>query len=351
MMKRHEGPAIGHIVTRAAKRFMLVTTMVVVAGVFTLPLETETGEAAAAYPPVGNKPAVSAKITAMKKNGQRMNLRLEADQSVFGYDTLQGSCYGNGHIYYLLYNRSKDRCKVVRMKRSSKKVTGVSRPLKLYHGNDITYNTRTRRLVVAHAKPDRKTISVINPRTLKVVKRVSVSLPKKLAEENKKRLKKKGGYNGFSSIAYNAKHRQYVVQLYSMRDFLILDEKFRPVRYIVPDEWERQVYQGIDSFGDRIVVCNSPKGRRPYNVLSVYDWDGHYLSQIKLNRRYEAESVFHVGSSLYVGFYRAHVENYRWVLKTKTVRKKGKRVRVRYYGKKWGRYLNRDSYLYRVTGL
>lgn len=332
------------------RSILIWTIALVMAAGILMPLQAEPSEAAD-VPSFKNKSSYVAKIHPVYNGRFVMNLRLEANQSVYGYDTLQGSCYGRGYIYYLLWNRSVDKCKLVKLRGADRRVIRVSRPLKVYHGNDITYNTRTNRLVIAHARPDRKRLSVVNPNTLRIIKTHTITLPKNLPGADWSRVRRKGGYNGFNNIAYNAKHRQYVVQLYGTRDFVLLNESFKPVRYIVPTGWDKQVYQGMDSFGDRIVVCNSPKGARRENVLTVYNWRGKYLSKVRLNRKCELESVYHAGSRLYVTYYRAHWEDYRWVLKTKTIRKNGKRVRVRTYGVKWGRYLNRDSYIYRVTGL
>ena len=356
-----------------------VISLTLVAGLM-LPLQAENSYAAGNEPSFSASPNIKSKITTLKKDKKQLNLRLAANQAIGRHDTLQGSCYGNGHIYYLLYDQGRDKCKVVKMRMSDLSVVKVSPALKLYHGNDMTFNTRTNRIVVAHAKPDRKRISIINPTTLGIERTLSIDdLPEDLPGIDWDRIKEKGGYIGFNNIAYNEKYDQYVVQLYTMRDFLFLDAAFKPIRYVKPSDWDRQIYQGMDSFGDCIVVCNSPKSGKPDNVLSVYDWNGKYLSRVYLSRNMELESVFHYGNRLYVGYYSAYWAGYKWINKTKKVKKKvkvkvrvkiksgknkgkykyvtktkKKKVTVRYYAKqrKLGkRFLNRDGYLYRVTNL
>ena len=113
-----------------------------------------------------------AKKLIRKNRLKKLELRRAAKQKVPGFDTVQGACYAKGYVYYLLENRnvsySRGRCKIVKMKLSKKKVVRVSAPLKLSHGNDITFDTKRNRIVVAHSTPNPKQISVVDPKTLKV---------------------------------------------------------------------------------------------------------------------------------------------------------------------------------------
>ena len=332
-------------------------------GTLALPLQAEVS-AASNLPVISNKAKVNAKITPVKKRIKKknvtMNLRLEAGQALYGFDTLQGSCYAKGYYYYILYNRVKNRSKIVRMKMKDKRVVKVSKTLKLYHSNDMTFNTRKNRLVVAHGEGDRRGLTVVNPYTLKIEKRHTIKLPENLnnlagAKDYKNRLK---SYSGFNNIAYNSKHKLYVVQLYTIRDFIYLNENFKPVRYVRLTERDSQLYQGMDSFGDYIIVCNSFSGGKPYNVLSVYDWDGNYKQKIVLNRGMELESLTHIGNKLYAGFYKAYVARYQWKASTSLQIKKYKvngktkrklvKVKVYYKEKKRYYWTNRDNFLYSV---
>ena len=215
---------------------------------------------------------------------------------------------------------------------STKQVVRISKDLPLYHGNDMTFNPRTGRIIVCHAKPDRKRLSVIDARALTIIATKTINLPSNLPGIKTKRLRSHGGYNGFNTIAYNEARDQYVIQLYGTRDFVYLDRNFRPVRYQRLYKWARQVYQTMDTYGDYIVVANSYEDGKPYNVLSIYDWDGRHLSQIKLNRGMELESVLHDSKGFYLTYYHKDYEAYyKTVTKTKTKKKK---VRVRVIKKK-----------------
>ena len=59
--------------------------------------------------------------------------------------------------------------------------------------------------------------------------------------------------------------------------------------------------KGRDSFGDRIVVCNSYASGKPDNVLSVYDWDGNLITVIELSvGSIEPENISVIGDGIYI---------------------------------------------------
>ncbi len=278
------------------------------------------------------KTTMSGTLTAFMSGSSKLELRSLARQDIRGYDTIQGACYGKGFMYYILWNRDKDKCRIAKMNFSTRQVVRVSEDLPLYHGNDMTFNTRTGRLIVSHARPDRKRLSVIDAGTLKIIATKTINLPSDLPGIKPKRLREHGGYNGFNTIAYNEQRDQYVIQIYGTRDFVYLDSNFRPIRYQRLYKWARQVYQTMDTVGDYVVIANSYESGKPYNVLSVYDWNGKYLSQIKLNKGMELEAILHDGSGFYLTYYhKDYIPYYKTVTKKKTVKKK---VKVRVIKKK-----------------
>ena len=81
-------------------------------------------------------------ITQLSKDGKVFDLREAAGQSLYSYDTLQGACAHDGFVYYTLYDRNKEKCKIAKADLMSLEVVKVSAPLPIYHGNNLTYNTR-----------------------------------------------------------------------------------------------------------------------------------------------------------------------------------------------------------------
>ena len=122
-----------------------------------------------------------------------------------------------------------------------------------------------------------------------------------------------------------------------------------PVRYVKADKKYNYVMQGIDATDDYIMVAQSPKtSKQKYNIITVYDWDGRYISKINVKKGYEIESIYHVGSKYYAGFYRSYYKTrYKNVIKKVKVKgkEKKKKVKVKY------REYQRDNYVYQIKGI
>ena len=113
-------------------------------------MDTAAVSAAAGSFPYSTSEPVSqmASLTLLEKNGRFFDYRTEAGQVLYGYDTLQGACANNGYAYLTLYNRTVEKCKIVKVHLASLTVIKVSKALPIYHGNNLTYNTR-KNLIVA----------------------------------------------------------------------------------------------------------------------------------------------------------------------------------------------------------
>ena len=132
-------------------------------------------------------------------------------------------------------------------------------------------------------------------------------------------------------------------------NFVILDSELDPVRYVKVSKKNNYVVQGIDATDDYIMLAQSPKtSKQKYNIITVYDWDGKYISKINVKKGYEIESIYHVGSKYYAGFYRSYYRTrYKDVEKTVKVdgKEKKKKVKVKY------REYQRDNYVYQIKGI
>lgn len=286
------------------------------------------------------KATKSATSTILKRGKKTFELRGQAKQTLYQYDTVQGGCSDGTYAYYVLYNRNVEKCKIAKVKLSNMKVVKVSGVLNIAHGNDMTYNSSTKRLMVTHTEVDTKRISIINPSTLKVEKSVDVEIPAKLTGVSDKELK---NVKGFCGIAYNAKRKQYVTFLKSTGDLMILDSNFNPVSYIKPQNKSTLTKQGMDVTDDYILLGYSGAT----NIIMVYTWDGELVSKINLKKGYELENIYHVGSQYYATYYRSYYKTYyKTVKKVKVVNGKKKTVKVKQKYKK----LMRDNYVYKISG-
>lgn len=289
----------------------------------------------------------TAKAVALSKNDKMFEIRTWAKQKMYQYDTLQGSCTDGTYAYYLLNNRRAVNCKLVKVKRSNLKVVKVSGVLDVAHGNDMTYDKHRKRLVIVHSTGvDPKRLTSVDPNTLTVIESKHVQIPRKLAGGT---MADATNATAFSGVAYSSGRRQYAVLLSHNYNFVLLNSNLDPVKYVKVTKKNNYVVQGIDATDDYIMLAQSPKtSKQKYNIITVYDWDGNYISKINVKKGYEIESIYHVGSKYYAGFYRSYYKtSYKNVVKKVVVdgKEKKKKVKVKYK-----EYL-RDNYVYQINGI
>ena len=240
----------------------------------------------------------------LTKNGKVFDLREAAGQSLYGYDTLQGACANDGYVYYTLYDRNKENCRIVKVELSSLNVIKVSAPLPIYHGNNLTYNTKKNLILATCCEVKKKRAVFIDPDTLTVVSRKDINL------KRSKKIPKSvvRGYQGFTAIAYNEKHDCYVGRLRKNNNVIIFDRNLKPVRYVkLKGKRTYLLSQGIESVGDYIYDVRSFKGKHKYNMATIHKLNGSYIGKIHLpyaqNPGIEVECIFHDGDNFYAGFY------------------------------------------------
>lgn len=284
------------------------------------------------------------KPSVLKRDSKTLELRTIAKQTMYGYDTVQGSCTDGTFGYYCLYNQNKENCRIAKVRLSTKKVVKVSGVLDVGHGNDITYDSKRKRLVVAHCAGSVRRLDIVNPSTLKVSSSVNVALPQALLGATDSQRK---AIRCFSGIAYCSNRDQYVVLLANPYNLLVLDGDLQPVRYATTTKKSGDIYQGIDATSDFILIATSPRTGYGNNTVLAFDWEGTYQGSLALRNLDEVESVYHVGSKFYVSVYRPYYKisyvSAKSASKSGTKLKKAAKLRKRTY--------TRDNYVYYVAGL
>ena len=281
-----------------------------------------------------------------KKSGKKkilFEIRTQAKQAMYQYDTVQGSCGDGKYSYYILYNRKAEKCKIIKVRQSDWKVIKVSGSLDLDHGNDMTYNTDRKRLVVLHSTGKGKRLSVIRTDTLKVesVKDVKISSVLEGATTDEAK-----AITGFSAIAYNQTRKQYAIHLGKSREVLLLDAEMEPVRYVHFTKKNNYINQGMEATTDYLLIGQSPKySSHKYNILSVYDWEGNYISMLQVKKGQELESVYKSGISYYATFYTSYYKIYYKKMKI-TVKEKGKK-KIKTVKLRQKKYI-RANYVYKI---
>ena len=275
---------------------IMMAFMVFLTAVFVLPVEVSVAASGAKR---------TASLTLIRQDGKRFDFREAAGERLYGYDTLQGACANKGIAYLTLYNRIVEKCKIVKLDLSTLEVLQVSAPLKIYHANNLTYNTRKNLIVATCCRVKQKRAVFVDPETLKVVGKKDIKLTKKV-----KRLPKKErrNYKGFTAIAYNAKKDCYVGRLRGSGNVIIFDGNLNPKKYVkLKGKRTSLLNQGMDSVGKYIYDVRSFKGKRKYSMVTVHTFSGKFVGQVKFSYGKkpgnELECIFHDGKTFYAGFY------------------------------------------------
>ena len=244
-------------------------------------------------------------LTPLTKNGAMFDYRAEAGQKLYKYDTLQGACANNGYAYLTLFDRNKNKCRIVKVELSTLTVVQVSGPLKIYHANNLTYNTKKNLLVATCCQVKDRRVVFIDPATLQAVGKKDIKLSKKSKVIPKKVARK---YKGFTAIAYNEKHDCYVGRLRNNDNVIIFDGELRPVSYVkLHGKRKKMLNQGLETTGDYIYDVRSFKGKKKYNIVTVHTMSGAYVGSMTLpygeKPGNELQCIFHDGEQYYAGFY------------------------------------------------
>ncbi len=199
--------------------------------------------------------------------------------------TEQGGCFDGTYWYQAFIRKDTDSNEkendvyIVKYNVSTGVQVMVSQSLPLHHANDITYNARRHVLVVVHNNPYRTRVSVLDPDSLTIIE--TCELPMKIY-----------------CIDYNEARDEYVVGLSGGQSFCFLNADFRKVSRIFnpTDTTVGYTTQGCgcdDSF--LYFVLYNP------NVVTIYDWEGMYITTVPLNVPGEPEHISAWDGALYVG--------------------------------------------------
>lgn len=269
--------------------------------------------------------AQSEYLTPLTKNGAIFDFRAEAGQQLYGYDTLQGACANNGYAYLTLFDRKKNKCRIVKVDLSTLTVVQVSGPLKIYHANNLTYNTRKNLIVATCCQVKRKRVVFIDPNSLTAVGQKDIKLPKKSKMIPKKVARR---YKGFTAIAYNEQYDCYVGRLRGDDNVIIMDGELRPQRYVkLSGKQKSLLNQGMESVGGYIYDVRSFKGKKKYNLVTIHTMSGAYVGRMAFDYGQdpgnELQCIFHDGDRWFAGFYyttsqkhddkKHHVNRTNWI--------------------------------------
>lgn len=246
----------------------------------------------------------NAKLSLVKKGGSRWDPRIAAGQKLYGYDTIQGACAYKGFAYMALYDRNKEKVKIIKVRLKDLKIVRKSKPLKC-HANTITLDTKRGRLVIPQGRSSKKKLIFVNPKTLRMTGSKTIKISRsKLGVK----------YKGISGIAFNRGAKKFYIK--------VMGNSSRVVRYTsgfgsskripITGNISRLMSQGITTDGGYLYDLQSFDGGYHYNLITIRTLSGKMVGRVKVpqgtgKNLFELENLFkdEKTGTWYIGMYRA----------------------------------------------
>ena len=194
---------------------------------------------------------------------------------------LQGGCTDGKYAYFVIRHTKDLGAVIYKYELATGKYVAESEIVQVGHGNDATFDTSTNTLVIAHGQTQGRTLTLIDPNTLEIIRTVSIG-------------------QGAGAISYNAKRDMFAISQ-GGSSLHLLDYS-----YIVKESYTRSnksgyTAQGMGSDDDFIYF---PMSGESDNLLEVYDWNGKFVTGIRIADKFESESFFWVNGKYYISYYK-----------------------------------------------
>ena len=276
----------------------------------------------------------AASVTRLKCGSEVLNIRKMCDIPKTDYGTLQGGCTDGTYTYQAMAISKTKLCDfenypqfidasalIVKIRLSDRAIIDMSEPMPIGHANALAFDKHKGIIIVTNnmAPPDisgedvKKTmrLSIVDPETLEYEGYHDVVVPETLKGATQEQ---RDSIQGLCGVAYCPEKKVYVANISATYDFMLLDTDFRPIEFIKAEKIFRPgpdmySHQQMDVSPDFIMTVISPNGKRKKtekNKIAIYTWEGKYMCNINLNKNYEIENVFHIGTKHYSGYYDGH---------------------------------------------
>ncbi len=189
----------------------------------------------------------------------------------------QGIACDGKFYYFILKNDDDTQSIVFKYDIHSLKEVKHSAVLNTGHSNDMTFNPDTESLIVAHGMSQGNILTMINAKSLSVVKSFRINV-------------------GAGAITYNSKRKQYALSQ-GGTSLHIMDKDFS-----ILNSYSRSRISGYTAQGmgcDDAFVYFPMSGSRK-NILLAFDWEGNLVSKMDMGLSLESESMFYANSDYYV---------------------------------------------------
>lgn len=221
-------------------------------------------------------------LAEMIKGGYRISadsVKIAHTQKQGQYGIGQGSASDGTYVYFVLRNSNDTGSVITKHRMDDGSFVAVSEVLQLGHGNDMTYDAKNHRLVVAHGQSEGKILTLVNADTLALIRDINIP-------------------EGSGAITYSVAKDRYAISQ-GGSTLHILDSEFKWVASYRRSDKTGYTAQGMGSDEDFVYF---PMSGKTDNVLVVYDWNGKYITTINVPMSHESESMFWVGGKYYIAY-------------------------------------------------
>ena len=199
----------------------------------------------------------------------------------------QGAASDGTHVYFVLRNSSDNQAMVFKYDMAGKQIA-KSAVFNGGHCNDMTLNTRTSKLYVAHGSAAPKKLTPVAAKDLAVGTVTDISV-------------------GTGAITYNAPRNCYAISQ-GGNNLVLCDAGFNKVQSYSRTDDADYTAQGMGSDDHYIYF---PMSGSKDNALVTYDWNGRYITTLKINLSIESESMFYAAGNYYVNFHSGGANLYK----------------------------------------
>ncbi len=221
---------------------------------------------------------------------------------------IQGGCTDGRYFYFLLTNPGDgakgdddgDETRVIKMDPETMNVVQIGPIISVAHSNDITYDSKYDRLVVAWCSVDASRVSYIDMKTLNVTSSPSFT-------------------DTFFAIDYDETGDRLVFSgsQYARTGYpIIIAKNARTAEaYMKTKEFKGismgYISQGIHCDSKYIYYTASPNNSKTsetygtidnINIVNVFDYDGNYICTLTIDLPHEIEHIFWYDNCFWAGF-------------------------------------------------
>ncbi len=196
--------------------------------------------------------------------------------------TIEGGCTDGTYVYETIIDPNAEDGsvpgRILKISIAENKAVGISEELSIDHANDITYNSKTRELIVCNNKPNYTTLTFVDPDSLQVkyTKQITSAVYSLV-------------YVGASDFYYAGISRTFnVVELDA-------DFNVKGSFNMIDNGYTRQT---LDTDGEYIYAVYYKQ-----NCIYKYDVNGTFLGRCDLPvTDNEAENIFFLNGDMYVSY-------------------------------------------------